>query len=211
MKKSRLALLFITSVIACSCSKSLTDLGYPSGSTTTVKAESAGNGLGERWVDWKGLGAVPGVENFNERRSRESIWGYDSAQAVMEINRQCAAFINEFYRGLNTEPLNEKKFMRKYGRLMSDSVKVGIKRYGLQMFMDSSTKGADSLVVTPLKARWFLVKGTGRQQTNLLLKVKKPNPRSKILLMGVSNPEKNIELFDMSPVKNRLIIISGNQ
>lgn len=59
-----------------------------------------------------------------------------------------------------------------------------------------------------MKGRWFAIKGTNKNKADLLIKVKKSNPMSKILIMGVVNPEKNIKVVEMSPAREQLILIS---
>lgn len=206
MNRQPVQIFILMTALFLSCSRALSDLGYPAGNTRTVDPTNVGNNTGDRMLS--GEDNIPRIVNFSDRENTTSMWNVNTKQAQEEVNRQCKVFLTKFYSDLNAENFNQKKFVKKYKKYMSDSVRAGINNNGVQMFLDSSTQRGENFDITPMKGRWFAIKGTNKNKADLLIKVKKSNPMSKILIMGVVNPEKNIKVIEMSPAREQLILIS---
>lgn len=206
MNRQPVQIFILVTMLFLSCSRSLSDIGYPTGNTRTVDPTNVGNNTGDCML--AGEDNIPRIVNFSDRENTTSMWNVNTKQAQEEVNRQCKVFLTKFYSDLNAENFTQKKFIKKYKKYLSDSVRAEVNLNGCQIFLDSSTQGEENFDITPMKGRWFAIKGTNKNKADLLIKVKKPNPMSKILIMGVVNPEKNIKVVEMSPAREQLILIS---
>lgn len=95
MKRRFVEILILTTALFLSCSRSLSDLGYPAGNTRTVDPTNVGNNTGD--IMLAGEDNIPRIVNFSDRENTTSMWKVNTKQALEEVNRQCKVFLTKFY------------------------------------------------------------------------------------------------------------------